>query len=261
MTGTNVRAGVLAARTCGGREVEPAERRRTGRAVPAARRSPPSARLDPGERQALGVDQLDDAGSAPRSSGQGQRDRAARLVEAGERREGAATTSSSRSSSSRGVGQCWGTAGESGTGRHPATRRSIACAQSAVACIPSSSPRSSARGSSRATTTARVVALDRDGEVDWSVGDGATPRCCRARATSRSRRWRWCGSGSTCRPTCSRWRARRTRARPSTSTGVRRILAAAGLDESALQTPPDYPLDDDAREAVDPRRRRANADR
>ena len=32
--------------------------------------------------------------------------------------------------------------------------------------------------------------------------------------------------------------------------GARRILASAGLDESALQTPPDYPLDDDAREAV-----------
>lgn len=32
--------------------------------------------------------------------------------------------------------------------------------------------------------------------------------------------------------------------------GVRRILASAGLEESALQTPPDYPLDDDTREAV-----------
>ena len=32
--------------------------------------------------------------------------------------------------------------------------------------------------------------------------------------------------------------------------GARRILASAGLDESALQTPPDYPLDDDAREQV-----------
>jgi L-asparaginase II len=31
---------------------------------------------------------------------------------------------------------------------------------------------------------------------------------------------------------------------------VRRILAGAGLDESYLQTPPDLPLDDDAREAV-----------
>lgn len=30
--------------------------------------------------------------------------------------------------------------------------------------------------------------------------------------------------------------------------GVRRILAGVGLGESALQTPPDYPLDDDARE-------------
>ena len=32
--------------------------------------------------------------------------------------------------------------------------------------------------------------------------------------------------------------------------GVRRILASVGLDESALQTPPDYPLDDATREQV-----------
>lgn len=32
--------------------------------------------------------------------------------------------------------------------------------------------------------------------------------------------------------------------------GVRRILASAGLDESALRTPADYPLDDGARERV-----------
>jgi L-asparaginase II len=32
--------------------------------------------------------------------------------------------------------------------------------------------------------------------------------------------------------------------------GVRRILAQGGLDETALQTPPDYPLDDAARDAV-----------
>ena len=32
--------------------------------------------------------------------------------------------------------------------------------------------------------------------------------------------------------------------------GVGQILAGAGLDESALQTPPDWPLDDTAREAV-----------
>ena len=32
--------------------------------------------------------------------------------------------------------------------------------------------------------------------------------------------------------------------------GARRILASAGLDESALQTPPDYPLDDAARDEV-----------
>ncbi len=32
--------------------------------------------------------------------------------------------------------------------------------------------------------------------------------------------------------------------------GVRRILASAGLDEDALQTPPDWPLDDDVREEL-----------
>ena len=32
--------------------------------------------------------------------------------------------------------------------------------------------------------------------------------------------------------------------------GVRRILAHAGLDESALQTPPDYPLDDEVRDEL-----------
>ncbi|MDP2773914.1 MAG: asparaginase [Nocardioides sp.] len=32
--------------------------------------------------------------------------------------------------------------------------------------------------------------------------------------------------------------------------GARRILATAGLDEAALQTPPNYPLDDDARVAA-----------
>jgi L-asparaginase II len=32
--------------------------------------------------------------------------------------------------------------------------------------------------------------------------------------------------------------------------GVRRILASAGLTEADLQTPPDFPLDDDAREQV-----------
>ena len=32
--------------------------------------------------------------------------------------------------------------------------------------------------------------------------------------------------------------------------GVRRILAGAGLSEDALQTPPDYPLDESARDAV-----------
>ena len=43
--------------------------------------------------------------------------------------------------------------------------------------------------------------------------------------------------------------------------GVRRILARGDLDESVLQTPPDWPLDDPAREDGDPRRPAEVADR
>ena len=39
--------------------------------------------------------------------------------------------------------------------------------------------------------------------------------------------------------------------------GVRRILAAAGLDETALQTPPDCPVDETTRTRLRRRRRHA----
>ncbi len=41
--------------------------------------------------------------------------------------------------------------------------------------------------------------------------------------------------------------------------GVREILASAGLDAGALQTPADYPLDDAARDEVVARRRRPSS--
>ncbi len=94
-----------------------------------------------------------------------------------------------------------------------------------------------------------VVALTAGGEVDWAVGDVESPvlpRSCnkpiQALAMVRlglelpSRLLALaCASHS---------------GEPMHVEGARKILAGAGLDESALQTPPDYPLDDDAREAV-----------
>ncbi|MEJ7707167.1 MAG: asparaginase [Nocardioidaceae bacterium] len=94
-----------------------------------------------------------------------------------------------------------------------------------------------------------VVALTAGGEIDWSVGAAESaiyPRSCNKpmQAVGMLR----CGlrlegellalAGSS------------HSGEPFHLEGVRRILAAAGLDESALRTPPDYPLDDEAREAM-----------
>ena len=91
-----------------------------------------------------------------------------------------------------------------------------------------------------------VVALDADGRVAWSVGD-VRARCCRGPATSRCRPSACFGPGSTSTGPAGA-RVRRHSGEAFHLEGVRRILAAAGLDESALQTPPDYPIDDQARE-------------
>jgi L-asparaginase II len=94
-----------------------------------------------------------------------------------------------------------------------------------------------------------VVALAPDGSVDWAVGDVESqilPRSCnkpvQALGMLRS------GldlSGELLALACASHSGE-----PFHIDGVRRILAGAGLDESALQTPPDYPLDDAAREAL-----------
>ena len=94
-----------------------------------------------------------------------------------------------------------------------------------------------------------VVALDADGAVDWSVGAvdaPMLPRSCNkpVQALGMVR------AGLDLPPSCSRWPAPRTPVSRSTSRASGGSWRSAGLDESALQTPPDYPLDDDAREAV-----------
>ncbi|WP_121258917.1 asparaginase [Nocardioides ferulae] len=94
-----------------------------------------------------------------------------------------------------------------------------------------------------------VVALAPDGSVDWSVGDvtGAVlPRSSNKpiQALAMVRHGLElpddllalvCASHS---------------GEPMHLDGVRRLLADAGLDESALQTPPDWPLEDAEKEAL-----------
>jgi L-asparaginase II len=91
-----------------------------------------------------------------------------------------------------------------------------------------------------------VVCLAADGSVEWSIGDVESqilPRSCnkpiQALGMLRS------GldlDGELLALACASHSGE-----PFHVEGVRRILAGAGLDESALRTPPDYPLDDEAR--------------
>lgn len=94
-----------------------------------------------------------------------------------------------------------------------------------------------------------VVALDAAGEVEWSVGmvdEQVLPRSCnkpiQALAMVRA--------GLSLPPELLALACASHSGEAFHIEGVRRILAGAGLDESALQTPLDYPLDDAAREQV-----------
>jgi len=93
-----------------------------------------------------------------------------------------------------------------------------------------------------------IVALDADGSVAWSVGDVESqvlPRSCNKpmQATGMVR----CGL-----PLEGELLALAAASHSGEDfhlEGVRRILGGAGLSEADLQTPPDYPLDDRAKEA------------
>ncbi|HEX5560703.1 MAG TPA: asparaginase [Nocardioidaceae bacterium] len=92
-----------------------------------------------------------------------------------------------------------------------------------------------------------VVALDADGTRAWSVGDVDSqilPRSCNKplQAVGMLR------AGLDLDGDLLALAAASHSGEGFHLEGVRRILASAGLDESALQTPADYPLDDEARE-------------
>jgi L-asparaginase II len=92
-----------------------------------------------------------------------------------------------------------------------------------------------------------VVALAVDGSVDWAVGDVESqilPRSCNKpiQAVAMLR------VGLDLDGELLALAAASHSGEPFHLEGVRRILALAGLDEGALQTPPGYPLDDEARD-------------
>jgi len=94
-----------------------------------------------------------------------------------------------------------------------------------------------------------VVALDATGEVSWSVGDGEgpiLPRSCNKpmQAVAMVR------SGLDLPPELLALASASHSAEEFHLAGVRRILEAAGLEESALQCPPAWPLDEQERDAL-----------
>jgi L-asparaginase II len=94
-----------------------------------------------------------------------------------------------------------------------------------------------------------VVALEADGCTAYATGDVTAPvlpRSCNKplQAVGMLR------AGLELEPELLALASASHSGEPFHVEGVRRILAQAGLDESALQTPPDYPLDDDARALV-----------
>ena len=94
-----------------------------------------------------------------------------------------------------------------------------------------------------------VVALAADGSVDWSVGEVAAPVLPRS-SNKPIQALAMVELGLDLPDDLLALACASHSGEPFHVEGVRRTLASAGLDESALQTPADYPLDDDAREAV-----------
>ena len=94
-----------------------------------------------------------------------------------------------------------------------------------------------------------VVALAADGTVDWSVGE-VTAQVLPRSSNKPLQALAMVELGLDLPDDLLALACASHSGEPFHVEGVRRTLATAGLDESALQTPADYPLDDDAREAV-----------
>ncbi|MDI6910899.1 asparaginase [Nocardioides sp.] len=94
-----------------------------------------------------------------------------------------------------------------------------------------------------------LVGLAADGTTAWAVGDVAAPilpRSCNKPVQGLG----LVRHGLDLPPDLLALACASHSGEPFHLDGVRRILAGAGLEESALLTPPDYPLDDEERDAI-----------
>lgn len=96
---------------------------------------------------------------------------------------------------------------------------------------------------------ASVLALGADGSVDWSVGDVAAPILARS-CNKPVQALAMVRNGLDLPDDLLALVCASHSGEDFHLDGVRRILDGAGLGVDALQTPPDYPIDDEAREAV-----------
>ncbi len=94
-----------------------------------------------------------------------------------------------------------------------------------------------------------VVALDTDGEVEWSVGTVAEPMLARS-CNKPIQALGMVRAGLSLEPELLALACASHSGEDFHIEGVRRILAGAGLSEDHLQTPLDYPVDDETRERV-----------
>jgi L-asparaginase II len=92
-----------------------------------------------------------------------------------------------------------------------------------------------------------VLALDATGQVEWSVGQVDEPILPRS-SNKPIQALGMLHAGLDLSPDLLALACASHSGEPFHVEGVRRILAGAGLAEADLQTPPDYPLDDEARE-------------
>jgi len=93
-----------------------------------------------------------------------------------------------------------------------------------------------------------VVALAADGSVEWAVGDVTSPMLPRS-SNKPLQAVGMVDLGLDLPPDLLALACASHSGEPMHIDGARRILEGAGLDESALQTPADLPLDDDERDA------------
>jgi L-asparaginase II len=94
-----------------------------------------------------------------------------------------------------------------------------------------------------------LVSLAADGSVDWSVGAVDAPILPRS-SNKPIQALGMVRLGLDLPPELLALACASHSGEPFHVDGARRVLASVGLDESALQTPPDYPLDDETREQL-----------